>query len=146
VEESYWPSEHEMAQASASDIEELRKEIQQLIAQDLRELRERYPGQEPVELLESYHREQAVLANEEQTAIRERQPEERIALVSEGEWQSDFDGLWEHRISIGDSRRVFTTTSSVRMKAADRAARDGARRLIRAHKQPKLPHSPNHPR
>jgi conjugative relaxase-like TrwC/TraI family protein len=107
LEESYWPSEQELAQALASEIEELRKEIEQLVAQDLRELQERYPGQNPAELLESYHREQAALAQEEQTAMREAQPEERITLVSEGEWQSDFNGLWEHRVSIGKSPEGF---------------------------------------
>lgn len=107
LEESYWPSERELAQAPASEIEELRKEIDQLVAEDLRELRERYPGQEPVELLESYQREQASLTQQEQIGMSDPARQERIALFSEGEWQSDFDGESEHRVSIGRSPEGF---------------------------------------
>lgn len=59
IEASYWPDKRELAQASTSEIEDLRKEIDSLIAQDLRDLETRYPGQGSAELLESYQREQA---------------------------------------------------------------------------------------
>ena len=46
-------------------------------------------------------------AREEDNAIETSEEPERIQDYSEGTWESDFDGLWEHRVNIGRSESGF---------------------------------------